>query len=63
MARRHSDAGMLPWPKGLAEFDPARWPDRQAWHAARAKVAKSLGRSVLAEVRGMTRVNRNGKVL
>lgn len=57
---------MKPWPKEFAEpFDPRRWPDRQAWHAARAKVAKSLGRSVLAEVRGMSRVqrNNNGKVL
>jgi hypothetical protein len=66
MARRFGDDGQLPWPKDLAEYDPTRWPDRRAWHSARAKVARSLGRSALPEVRAMTRVNRhgrNGKVL
>ncbi|ORA31566.1 hypothetical protein BST13_24730 [Mycobacterium aquaticum] len=59
---------MKPWPrrpKNLAEFDPAEWPDVQAWHAARAKVARSLGRSPLPEVRGMTRIRRgrNGRAV
>lgn len=63
MARRFEDDGMQPWPKDLATFDPAKWPDRQAWHAARAKVAKSLGRSALPEIRGMVRGRRgrNGR--
>jgi hypothetical protein len=68
MARRHDDdegQGYKPWPKHLAEFDPDQWPDVQAWHAARAKVARSLGRSPLPEIRGMTRVQRhnNGRTL
>jgi hypothetical protein len=71
MARRHEgELGVggrpvKPWPKDLATFDPDQWRDRVAWHAARAKVAKSLGRSALPEVRAMTRVHRgrNGKVL
>jgi hypothetical protein len=58
MARRYDDEGQQPWPKHLARFDPDEWPDAQAWHAARAKVARSLGRPVLPEVRGMTRVRR-----
>jgi hypothetical protein len=65
MARRYDDEGELPWPKHLAEFDPAKWRDRQEWHKARAEVARSLGRPVLPEVRGMTRVKpgRNGRTL
>ncbi len=58
MVRRRDDEGELPWPDDLAEFDPTKWPDIQAWHGARAKVARSLGRSVLAEIRGMTRGRR-----
>jgi hypothetical protein len=62
---------MLPWPttsdgRSLAEFDPTCWPDVQAWHKARASVAKSLNRPVLPEIRGMTRVarhNNNGRTL
>jgi hypothetical protein len=50
MARRYDDEGELPWPKHLAEFDPAKWRDRQEWHKARAEVARSLGRPVLPEV-------------
>ena len=63
MARRYDDDGMLPWPRHLGVFDPKRWPDRQAWHAARARVARSLGRSPLPEIRGMSRVarGRNGR--
>jgi hypothetical protein len=65
MARRLNDEGQKPWPKELAEFDPALWRDRQAWHAARLKVASSLGRPRLPEARGMVRVrrNHNGRVL
>jgi hypothetical protein len=60
---------MKPWPrtpKNLETFDPGEFRDRQAWHADRLKVAKSLGRPRLPEARGMTRVqrhNNNGKVL
>jgi hypothetical protein len=67
MARRHSDAGMSPWPrtpKNLAEFAPGEFSDRRAWHAARLSVARSLGRPRLPEARGMVRVQRHGgKVL
>jgi hypothetical protein len=60
---------MLPWPddeqgRSLAEFDPALWENRRAFHAARLRVAKSLGRPPLPELRGMVLVKRNnGKVL
>ena len=68
MVRRVDDEGMLPWPrvpKDLAVYRPDQFVDVQAWHAARAAVARSLNRSALPEIRGMTRVRRhnNGEVL
>lgn len=66
MARRHDDHGMKPWPrtpKNLETFDPTEFKDIQAWHAARLKVARSLGWPRLTEARGMVRVRRNGRVL
>jgi hypothetical protein len=57
---------MKPWPrtpKNLETFDPTEFKDIQAWHAARLKVARSLGWPRLTEARGMVRVRRNGRVL
>lgn len=56
---------MLPWPddeqgRSLAEFDSTQWPNRRAWHAARLRIARSLGRSPLPECRGMVLVKRSG---
>jgi hypothetical protein len=62
MARRYDDEGQLPWPrkpKNLETFIPGEFPDVQAWHGARLKVARSLGRPRLPEAAGMTRVRRN----
>jgi hypothetical protein len=58
VARKYTDGGERPWPttpKNLAVYIPEQWNHgRQQWHAARADVARSLGRRALPEIAAMT---------
>ena len=43
------------WPDGLAEFDPADWPDVLAWHWARRAAGPDLGFELLPLIQAVSK--------
>lgn len=65
----NSKPGMRPWPtnylcpdgvrRNLNEYIATQWDGKICiWHARRADIARSLGRPVLPEISGMTRIGK-----